>query len=222
MPAADDETEEPVEPSASHRELDRDTAARLRAAARDAFAAGGWQGTRVQDVVTRAGVSHGTFYTYYANRAAILEALLDEVESGFLALAQRPWHGDDVHAALAEVIGGFLEHYRAHTPIIGAWLEAAREQPDFAERYRRARRMFVSRVAEQVQATAAASSRGRPPVTAGAVAATLVAMVEHVAWTWMTLGEPDDRDEALRSLVLVWGAALNELAGFEVVPSPGS
>lgn len=207
--------------SANDRELDRDTAARLRAAAREAFASGGWQATRVQDVVTRAGVSHGTFYTYYANRAAILEALLDDVEDGFLELAQRPWHGDDVHAALVEVIGGFLEHYRAHAAIIAAWLEAAREQPGFGERYRRARSVFVGRVAEQVEATAAASSRGRPPVTAHAVAATLVSMVEHVAWSWMTLGEPDDRDEALRSLVLVWGASLNELAGFEVVPAPG-
>lgn len=217
-----EESGEAVEASGGHSDLDRDTAARLRAAARQAFASGGWQGTRVQDVVTRAGVSHGTFYTYYANRVAILESLLDEVESGFLELAQRPWHGDDVRGALVEVIGGFLEHYRAHAPIIAAWLEAAREQPGLSERYRRARSVFVSRVAEQVRATAAASSRGRPPVTAAAVAATLVSMVEHVAWSWMTLGEPDDRDEALRSLVLVWGAALNELAGFEVIPSPGS
>lgn len=199
------------------RDVHRDTAVRLRSAARQAFGAGGWQGTRVQDIVTRAGVSHGTFYTYYANRAAILAALLDEVEDGFLELAQRPWHGDDVRAALVEIIDGFLEHYRAHAPVIAAWLEAAREQAHFAERYRRARGVFVSRVAEQVGATAAASQHERLPATPAAVATTLVSMVEHVAWSWMTLGEPDDREEALHSLVLIWGAALNELAGFELV-----
>lgn len=212
-----DDTGQAVGRSARPTDGHRDTAARLRAAARGAFAAGGWQGTRVQDIVTRAGVSHGTFYTYYANRAAILAALLDEVESGFLELARRPWQGDDVRAALEAVIDGFLEHYRVHAAVIAAWTGAAREQAEFGERYRRARSAFVRRVAEQVEATAAASNRGRPPVTAPAVAATLVSMVEHVAWSWMTLGEPDDREEVLRSLVLVWGAALNELAGFEVV-----
>lgn len=212
-----DETREAVQGASGGGGADRDTAARLRAAARQAFAAGGWQGTRVQDIVNRAGVSHGTFYTYYANRAAILTALLDEVESGFLELAKRPWAGDDVRAALVEIIDGFLEQYRAHAPVIAAWLEAAREQADLAERYRRARGVFVSRVAEQVGATAAASRRERLPATPATVATALVSMVEHVAWSWMTLGEPDDRDEALHSVVLIWGAALNELAGFELV-----
>lgn len=214
-----DEPSDAVQEASGGDRADRSTAARLRAAARHAFAVAGWQGTRVQDIVTRAGVSHGTFYTYYANRAAILTDLLGEVESGFLELAQRPWAADDVRGALVEVIDGFLEHYRAHAPVIAAWLEAAREQAQFAERYRRARGVFISRVAEQVGATAAASRRERLPAPPSAVAATLVSMVEHVAWSWMTLGEPDDRDEALHSLVLIWGAALNELAGFELVAS---
>lgn len=193
------------------------TAARLRTAAREVFAEQGWRATRVQDIVRRTGVSHGTFYTYYGNKAAVLEALIDEVEADFFALGRRSWHAEDVRGALERVIGGFLDHYRRHAAVINTWLSAGREQSAFARRYRHARAVFVQRVAEHLAATAAASERDSGQVSPQAVATTLVSMVEHVAWSWMTLGEPDDREEVLASLVLVWGAALNELAGFRVV-----
>lgn len=195
------------------------TAARLRRAAEEAFGEFGWQGTRVQDIVRRAGVSHGTFYNYYDNRAAVLEELVAESHAAFVALASAPWHADDVRGALERVIGGFLERYRRDAVVMGTWLEAAQHEERFAELYRRSRGLFVERVAEQVASVLAASERTAGP-PAHTVAAALVAMVEHFAYCWVVLGEPHEQDDALAALVLVWGGALNELAGFAVVGEP--
>jgi hypothetical protein len=42
-------------------------------------------------------------------------------------------------------------------------------------------------------------------------------MVEHFAYCRSVLGERHARDEAMRALVMVWGGAINSLAGFEVI-----
>ncbi|HEX9767164.1 MAG TPA: helix-turn-helix domain-containing protein, partial [Nitriliruptorales bacterium] len=76
------------------------TQARLRKAALQAFEELGWQATRVQDVVERAGVSHGTFYTYYDNKAAVLIDLVADSQAALLALALQPWEAEDARGAL--------------------------------------------------------------------------------------------------------------------------
>ncbi|MGI8573828.1 MAG: TetR/AcrR family transcriptional regulator [Egibacteraceae bacterium] len=192
------------------------TAARLRQAAREAFGELGWHATRVQDIVQRAGVSHGTFYTYYENKAACLDDLVRASQTEFVALAAAPWQADDVRGALERVIGGFLDVYQRDAVVLHTWLQAAREEPDFGTLYRKSRGLFVDRVAEHVRQVVVASGRrsGPPPIT---TASALVAMVEHFAYCWAVLGEEHDRGDAVDGLVLIWGSTLNALAGFDVV-----
>jgi AcrR family transcriptional regulator len=193
-----------------------DTAARLRQAALVAFEDLGWQATRVADITRLAGVSHGTFYTYYENKAALAEDLIRSSMADLMALASEPWKANDVRGALERVIGGFLDVYQRDRVILRTWLEAARENRRFSVRYLEARGAYVDRVAELVAAVTAASGRheGRPPRT---IASALVAMVEHFAYCWAVLGEDHDRDDAVAALVVIWGSTLNELAGFPVV-----
>lgn len=192
------------------------TADRLRAAASEAFAELGWQATRVEDIVRRAGVSHGTFYTYYENKAAVLDDLVRSSQAEFVSLAAAPWEADNVRGALERVIGGFLDQYAADRVVMRTWLQAGRDEPSFATLYVQSRALFVQRVAQQLDAVVVASGRtGAPP--AGTVASALVAMVEHFAYCWLVLGEPHDRQDAVEALVLVWSAALDNLAGRPVV-----
>lgn len=192
------------------------TAVRLRQAAIAAFEDLGWQATRVTDITRQAGVSHGTFYTYYENKAALAEDLIRSSMHDLMALAAEPWKANDVRGALERVIGGFLDVYQRDRVILRTWLEAARENRRFSVRYLEARGVFVDRVADHVSAVAAASGRvDQPPPRA--VASALVAMVEHFAYCWAVLGEDHDRDDAVASLVLIWGSTLNEIAGFPVV-----
>jgi AcrR family transcriptional regulator len=188
------------------------TADRLRAAASEAFAELGWQATRVEDIVRRAGVSHGTFYTYYENKAAVLDDLVRSSQAEFVRLASAPWEADDVRGALERVIGGFLDQYAGDRIVMRTWLQAAREDASFSRLYVESRALFVQRVAEQLQAVVAVSGRSDAP-PASTVASSLVAMVEHFAYCWLVLGESHNRDDAVEALVLVWGATLGALAG---------
>ena len=194
------------------------TAARLRDAARAAFSELGWQATRVQDVVQRAGVSHGTFYTYYANKAAVLDDLVRSSQSDLVALAAAPWESDDVRGALEGIIGGVVDLYERDAPVLRAWLAAAREERQFSDLYVELRGLFLARVAENLD-TVIALSEQRTATPSRTIAGALVAMVEHLCYCWLVLGEPHQRTDVIDSVVLIWGSTLNTLAGFELVES---
>lgn len=190
---------------------------RLRAAARDAFDDLGWQGTRVQDIAERAGVSHGTFYTYYDNRNAVLIDLVTDTMAAFIELASQPWKGEDARTAVQNVIGGFLDTYEADAAVMRTWLQASREDPEFGALYVDLRQRFVDRITEQLDVVIDAAGRRDavpPPET---VASVLAAMVEHFAYLRFVLGEKHERDAAIDSLVMVWGSTINAMAGFQVI-----
>jgi AcrR family transcriptional regulator len=170
----------------------------------------------VEDIVRRANVSHGTFYHYYENKTAVLEALVRESQEEFTAIAAAPWQGDDVRAELERVIGGLLDLYERDAPVLHAWLHAAREERSLAELYGQVRRLYIDRVGENVRGVIEAAGRTDVP-NPETVASALVSMVEHFAYTWHVLGEPHTREDAVDAVVLVWGAALNALAGWEIV-----
>ena len=192
------------------------TAAKLRDAAREAFSELGWHATRVEDIVQRAGVSHGTFYTYYSNKAAALEDLVRFSQADLANLASQPWQGGDVRSALERIIGGLVDLYERDAPILRSWLAAARDERQFSNLYLEMRGLYIARVAENVTAVMSMSGQ-RDNVPARTVAAALVAMVEHLCYCWLVLGEAHAKPDVMHSVVLIWGSTLNALAGFELV-----
>src|ERR1700749_3271241 len=54
----------------------RETVRKLLEAGMTEFEERGFNGVRVDDVVKRAGISHGTFYLYFANKEDLFKALL--------------------------------------------------------------------------------------------------------------------------------------------------
>lgn len=212
---------EPAEGPSARRER---TAARIRDAAREAFAELGWNATRVEDIVGRAGVSHGTFYTYYDNKTAVVVALVGGLQGELQRLVDDPWEAEDVRGAIRRVVAGLLDLYEREAVVLRTWLQAARDERELGERYRLTRERFVERVSQNVAAVAAAGGRdaGRDAGQfALTVAAALVAMVEHLFYSWLVMGEPHRREDVLEAVLLIWGASLNALAGFPVVPEDG-
>lgn len=182
------------------------TAARLRDAARQVFADLGFAAARVEDVVEVAGVSHGTFYTYYENKAAVLDALVDETAAALLEVAEEPWEGEDVEATLEAVIGRFVDLILREAAVIATWLEASAHDPHFRDRLRLVR----GRVATQVAGHIAPVSRAGhdPEVVAGA----LVAMVEGYATRGLLTAADADRTAAVRTLARLWAGGLQRVA----------
>ncbi len=102
------------------------TRAKLLAAAEPALAEGGWHATRVDDVVRLAGVSHGTFYLYFANKEDLFRALAERCadDAADLAAALGPVDpGPDGLAALRAWVSAFLAFYRRNGVVIRAWSE---------------------------------------------------------------------------------------------------
>lgn len=186
---------------------DRDTATRLRRAAREAFGELGYGGTRVEDITQRAGVSHGTFYTYFENKPAILESLVREAAERVEAVAADPWTGPDAPSAIESVIGRFLEVYAAEADVIEAWLDAAATEERFADLVSELRAEYVARVAENVAPMA--RQGGHDPET---VASALVAMVEGYAVARYGGADPAERKEAVRTLAALWVGGLGALS----------
>lgn len=183
------------------------TAAKLRTAAREVFAELGYANARVEDVVASAGVSHGTFYTYYENKAAVLEALVDETATALLAVVEEPWDGPDVEVAVQTVIGRFVDIILRDADIIGTWIEATSHEPGFRERLRAVREGAAARVAEQI---APLSRAGHDPqVIAGA----LVAMVEGYTTLNLINAPQTDRDAAVATMTQIWVGGLVRMAG---------
>lgn len=184
-----------------------DTAERLRAAAREVFRELGYAAARVEDIVNRAGVSHGTFYTYYANKADILEALVRDAAARLDEVASSPWEGPDVRATLEEVIGRFLRVYEEEADVIAVWRQAAASEPRFADLLREVRRGYIQRVVDNLTPL---SHRGDVDVEVAASA--LVAMVEGYATERYAAATPEERAGAVRTLAALWYGAITQLA----------
>lgn len=175
------------------------TRARLLEAARTAIAEHGYVAARVEDIVALAGVSHGTFYTYFENKAAAFHALIGVAASELQAVVDEPWDGPDGTAAVEAVIGRFVAVFATHAPVVRGWLEASAHDPQFATRLREVRGGYVHRVAE-VLAPSLAGTGHDPSLAATA----LVAMVEGAVTQGVVDRGPITQGELVRTLRSLW------------------
>jgi AcrR family transcriptional regulator len=175
------------------------TRARLLQATREAIAERGYVAARVEDIVALAGVSHGTFYTYFENKAAALDALIGTTASELQAVVDEPWDGPDGTAAIEAVIGRFVAVFATHAAVVRAWLEASAHDAHFATRLREVRGGYVHRVAE-VLAPALEGTRHDPSLAATA----LVAMVEGAVTQGVADRGPIGQGELVRTLRSLW------------------
>jgi AcrR family transcriptional regulator len=205
-----------------------ETRAKLLAAARQAFADLGYGKARVEDVVARAGVGHGTFYAYFPNKRAALAALIHENAATLVGLASQPWGtprrprrtgeagapdrspavptADQVRDSLVAVLGGLADLYDADADLIVLWTEASMRDPELGRVLDEVRRQFAKRVARNIE-RAAAQGLTRP-VDAHTAATALAAMAEQTLFLRAVRKEPLDREVTVRTLADLWYHAL--------------
>jgi AcrR family transcriptional regulator len=99
----------------------RETVRKLLDAGTIEFEERGFSGVRVDDVVRRAGISHGTFYLYFSNKEDLFKALLRdalhdmEIITGDFPVVTRNDAGRD---ALRNWVQKFCDTYAAHASVI--------------------------------------------------------------------------------------------------------
>jgi AcrR family transcriptional regulator len=81
----------------------------------------GFQAVRVDDVVRRAKISHGTFYLYFANKEDLFKALLSDALVDMAALTDEfpvVTRNEAGQAALRRWVSAFCDTYAAHASVI--------------------------------------------------------------------------------------------------------
>lgn len=119
-------TAAPERPARTLRPQGEATRSKILGAAVPALAETGYHATRVDDIVRIAGVSHGTFYLYFANKEDLFRSLAERCadEAADLAAALGPVaSGPEGQAELREWLAGFVSFYQRYGVVIRAWTE---------------------------------------------------------------------------------------------------
>src|ERR1700678_3981472 len=99
----------------------RETVRRLLEAGMIEFEERGFHGVRVDDVVQRAGISHGTFYLYFSNKEDLFKSLLKdalhdmEIVAGDFPIVTRDETGRTI---LRQWVRKFFKTYAVHATVI--------------------------------------------------------------------------------------------------------
>lgn len=105
----------------------RRTRKRLLDAATDVFARSGYHAARVDDVVSAARSSHGTFYLYFSSKEDLFEQLVGEVATELHGLVDElspVTNSDRGRAALRAWLTRVSQVYERHGAVIRVWTES--------------------------------------------------------------------------------------------------
>ncbi|MFI6902615.1 TetR/AcrR family transcriptional regulator [Nonomuraea sp. NPDC050394] len=186
----------------------RRTRAALVDAGREAFAAQPLDAVRIDDVCARAGVSHGTFYTYFDSKEALFREVAGVVVGEmFTASVVGPSASGAPYERIEAANRLYLRAWAANSRLVRMLEQAATTDESFAGLLLELREVFVRRGAEglrRLQDQGLADPTLDPRLTA----IMLGGMVEHFAHVWLDLGEHADEAAAVDLLTKLWARAI--------------
>jgi len=189
----------------------------LLAAAQEVFWNKGYLDARVADIAEQAGVSHGSFYTYFDSKEAVLRALAADLHDatvetgrGTRALAE----GDEVRA-IELANRRYLEFYLANRKAMRLIEEVASHNAEMRTARLATRRSFATRSARSLRRMQAAGTCD-PGLDPDIAADALVGMVSHFALHMVATNTPFDVDTAVATLTTIWARGI----GLDVPWSP--
>ncbi|WP_343995098.1 TetR/AcrR family transcriptional regulator [Nocardioides dubius] len=182
--------------------------AALLVAARTVFERKGFLDTRVSDIVREAGVSQGTFYTYFDTKEAIFTEAARATIDAMLVSMIRPLPSADLESRVRETISRFVAAYRPHATMIGLIEQVGTFSIELRDLRLELRETFVRRTqrgfARLVEAGAAPED-----LDVEYVSEALGAMLEYTCYVWFSLGREFDEDRLVTAMSGIW---LNVLA----------
>jgi AcrR family transcriptional regulator len=175
----------------------------LLSAAETVFAERGYENARVADIVAGAGISHGLFYRHFADKDAILSAVLGRLNDRLRHMSGRV--AGDGHVPLLEQLElrniQFFREYAEHRLLLRVSREAAARSGngDFRAKWLANRGRFVGRTDRWLRQLAA-NGDIVPLADPLTVAEGLSALTEQMAYVLVGLAEDDPNNEALERL----------------------
>lgn len=177
------------------------TIARILEATRSIFLARGYAGTTIDEIARVAGMSRGSFYTYFPTKRDVLLALGADSARAGAVLSERleklggGWTLDD----LESYVDGYFEFLDEHGSFAFAWTQAAHEDDELRVAGMK-RHLEMARQMGEV----AGSLRGKPFDDPAARGLVIFSMLER-AWDYCQVYAPtvdaaDVRHEIVRAL----------------------
>ena len=164
----------------------RETVRKLLEAGLIEFEERGFQGVRVDDIVHRAGISHGTFYLYFSNKEDLFKALLKdalhdmEIVAGDFPVVT----GDETGlTVLRQWVRKFFTAYETHSTVLRTLSSANAPADIFADGLRL---FYDITEAMTTGMTAAAAAAGRHTDQAELTAFACLMMLERVNFVGTT------------------------------------
>lgn len=187
----------------------RRTRAALLQAGRELFEERGFAEVRIDSVAERAGVSHGTFYTWFDSKESLLrEIVAVVVEDIFSATAVgHRLPADAAYARIEAANRQYLTAVTRHARILRVLDSLADTREEFRRLRVDVREAFVKRGMEglvRLQEMGLADPTLAPRPTASV----LGAMVEAFAHLWQDPVEGLDEDAAVDVLTRLWAGAI--------------
>jgi AcrR family transcriptional regulator len=181
----------------------------LLAAAQEVFWKKGYLDARVADIAEQAGVSHGSFYTYFDSKEAVLWAIaadLDEATYETGSRTREDARGDEVRA-IELANRRYLEFYVANRKAMRLMEEVASHNPKMRKARHTTRARFVDRTRRSLKRLQAVGLCD-PGLDIEIAAQALVSMVSHFAFHMVSTGKPFEIDTAAGTLTTLWARGI--------------
>ena len=178
-------------------------------AAQDVFWTKGYLDARVADIAERAGVSHGTFYTYFDSKEDVLRALAVDLHDATVETGRgiRSGTGSDEVHTIELANRRYLEFYMANRKSMRLIEEVATHNKEMRKARLATRRAFSTRTARSLRRMQAAGTCD-PGLDADTAAEALVGMVSHFALHMVATSTAFDIDVAVATLTTLWARGI--------------
>lgn len=173
----------------------------ILAAARHAFAKGGFEGTSIADIARAAGVSDGLVYRYFANKRDLLNAVLTAfyertmVDLEAIAARDAPFE-----VRLHDIIHRHIEAFVVDADACRLFISEVRTAADYqGSAVQQLNRRYTSILVRIIE-SGIASGEVRPDIEMRLVRDVIFGAIEHRTWAAVN-GRPLDIDATARGLV---------------------
>lgn len=179
----------------------------LLVGARAVFEAKGYPATRMSDIADAAGVAHGTVYTYFEDKAAVFEAVVNWL-TGQLDVEWRVGvDATDPVARIAEANRRYLDSFNKHFRLLQILEQVSTTEPAYRNRLAEFRHGYVERAVAGIRRL---QEEGLvdPTLDAYLAGSALCAMVEGFGRQWIGRAETHDPQLVTDTLTNLWASAL--------------
>jgi AcrR family transcriptional regulator len=181
---------------------------RLVAAARTVFERDGYLDARLVDIAAEANTATGSFYTYFANKAEIFAAVLEDMQEEMLhPHIRETTDSDDPIAVIEAANRAYLLAYDRNAKLMPVLEQAATIDDNVRELRRTRGRAFAERNARSIRDL---QERGiaDPDIDPLLAAAALGSMVGRMAYSTYVMGDKWKHEELVTTLTRLWVNAL--------------